>query len=115
MRKWSNEWYNKYFSDYFDDEVKKTPKKQENRWMIKNSAGEKSASLTILIIAVSVAFLKLLLGGLVLKVGGFELGLKEQSASELGLFVAPFITLYFGRRWTDYKKSSPPENNTKKV
>ncbi len=95
MKKFSNEWVDALLG----------PKKKKLGWLMTNSGGKKSASLTLLILASAIVFLRLLLGGVILEVGEFKLGLQEANITGLSMFILPFITLYFGRRWVETKET----------
>jgi len=94
----------KFSEDWVDQKIRcnKTTK-EPRRWMLKNSSGKKSASLTLLVIVTSIVLLRFLLGGIVLEIGSFKLGLKEVNLIALSAFISPFIALYGGRRFTDMK------------
>jgi hypothetical protein len=70
---------------------------------LKNTAGEKSASLTMMIIGFIVVTLWLLVS-IVSKIGHLEI--RPFSSSEAMSFLVPLMTLYFGRRFTDGKNQA---------
>lgn len=69
-------------------------------WMLSNSNGEKSASLTIMIIGFAVVTLWLLLS-IFSKIGHFEI--RPFSGNEAMMYLGPLLATYYGRRWTDGK------------
>lgn len=75
------------------------------RWMMVDSSGRKSLSLTLLVIACVIMFIRILLGGLVVKSDGVViLSFSQVNIYGLTLFIVPFIALYFGRRMMADKK-----------
>ena len=68
---------------------------------IKNTSGQKSASLTFLIIGFIVVTLWLVVS-IVAKVGHVEI--REFDGGQAMSYLTPFLALYFGRRWTDGQK-----------
>lgn len=81
--------------------------------LLTNSAGTKSASYTMMIIAFTVVTLWLLVS-IVAKVGNIEI--RPFSASEAMSYLTPILALYWGRRWSEDKTNSEKsvEENTDK-
>ena len=71
-----------------------------NLW-IKNTKGEKSASLTLVVVAFTVIMLHMTIS---IFVNPFGLTIHPFNASEAMLVLAPLLGLYFGRRHTDVKE-----------
>lgn len=69
---------------------------------IKNTSGQKSASLTFVSVAFSVVTLWLLVS-IVSKIGHIEIR-QFDAATAMG-YLTPLLALYFGRRWTDGKNT----------
>lgn len=68
--------------------------------LLKNSAGNKSASYTMMIVAFVVVTLWLLVS-IVAKVGNIEI--RAFSGSEAMSYLTPILALYWGRRWSEDK------------
>lgn len=81
--------------------------------LLKNSAGTKSASYTMMIIAFTVVTLWLLVS-IVAKVGHVEI--RPFSGSEAMAYLTPILALYWGRRWMEDKEGSeqPTEEKSDK-
>lgn len=71
--------------------------------LLTNSAGTKSASYTMMIIAFTVVTLWLLVS-IVAKVGNIEI--RPFSGSEAMSYLTPILALYWGRRWSEDKTSA---------
>lgn len=71
-----------------------------NFW-IKNTKGEKSASLTLVVVAFSVIMLHMVAS---IFVNPFGIAIAPFKAAESMLVLAPLLGLYFGRRHTDIKE-----------
>lgn len=69
---------------------------------IKNTSGQKSASLTFVSVAFGVVTLWLLVS-IVSKIGHIEIR-QFDAATAMG-YLTPLLALYFGRRWTDGKNT----------
>lgn len=69
---------------------------------LKNTVGQKSASLTFVTAGFVVVTLWLAVS-IVAKIGNFEI--REFDGSEAMAYLTPLLALYFGRRWTDVKGS----------
>jgi hypothetical protein len=69
---------------------------------VKNTSGQKSASLTFVVVGFVVVTLWLL-ASIVSKVGHIEIR-EFDSAGAMG-YLTPLLALYFGRRWTDGKNT----------
>lgn len=69
---------------------------------IKNTSGQKSASLTFVSVGFAVVTLWLLVS-IVSKIGHLEIR-EFDSGTAMG-YLTPLLALYFGRRWTDGKYS----------
>jgi hypothetical protein len=69
---------------------------------IKNTSGQKSASLTFAAVGFSVVTLWLL-ASIISKIGHVEI--REFEAGAAMGYLAPLLALYFGRRWTDGKNT----------
>lgn len=83
-----------------------------SKWMLVNSGGRKSVSLTLMVIACVIVFVRLLLSGVVIKLSnGNVIMLGQPSVSSLALFITPFLALYFWRRMLDDKKEEKDLNN----
>jgi drug/metabolite transporter (DMT)-like permease len=68
---------------------------------VKNTSGQKSASLTFVCVGFSVVTLWLVVS-IVSKIGHFDIRPFDGSAA-MG-YLTPLLALYFGRRWTDGSK-----------
>jgi hypothetical protein len=69
---------------------------------IKNTSGQKSASLTFVSVGFTVVTLWLLVS-IVSKIGHIEI---RQFDAGTGMgYLTPLLALYFGRRWTDGKNA----------
>lgn len=79
--------------------------------MLKNSAGNKSASYTMMLVAFSVVTLWLLVS-IVAKIGHLEI--RPFSGSEAMAYLTPIIALYWGRRWAEDKADESPVEDSKK-
>jgi len=69
---------------------------------IKNTSGQKSASLTFVSIAFTVVTLWLVVS-IVSKIGHIEI--RQFDAASAMAYLTPLLALYFGRRWTDGKST----------
>lgn len=69
-------------------------------WMMTDSSGVKSASLTMCMVGFSLVSLWLLVS-IVAKIGHLEI--REFDAGQAMGYLTPLLALYFGRRWTDGK------------
>ena len=77
--------------------------------MLTNSAGNKSASFTMMIVAFTVVTLWLLVS-IVAKIGNLEI--RPFSGSEAMSYLTPIIALYWGRRWAEDKAAQSPATPT---
>lgn len=75
---------------------------------IKNTSGQKSASLTFVSIAFGIVTLWLLLS-VFSKIGHIEI--REFDAGSAMAYLTPLLALYFGRRWTDGKNTLDSDPN----
>jgi hypothetical protein len=75
---------------------------------IKNTSGQKSASLTFVAVAFSIVTLWLLLS-IFSKIGHIEI--REFDSSSAMSYLTPLLALYFGRRWTDGKSTLDSDPN----
>lgn len=73
--------------------------------LLENSAGQKSASFTMMIIGFIIITLWLLVS-IVAKIGSFEI--RPFSGAEAASYFTPLAALYFGRRWTDSSGVTTP-------
>ncbi len=69
---------------------------------VKNTSGQKSASLTFVVVGFTVVTLWLLVL-IVSKIGHFEIR-QFDSGTAMG-YLTPLLALYFGRRWTNEKNT----------
>lgn len=69
---------------------------------IKNTSGQKSASLTFVSVGFTVVTLWLLVS-IVSKIGHIEI--RQFDAGTAMGYLTPLLALYFGRRWTDGKNT----------
>lgn len=74
--------------------------------LLKNSAGTKSASYTMMIIAFVVVTLWLTVS-IVAKIGHLEI--RAFSGSEAMAYLTPILALYWGRRWNEDKAAASEE------
>lgn len=74
-------------------------KKEEPKWMIRNSSGEKSLMATTVLIAVLIVFIKILLNGVV--IGPVNFGLID--AGLVAAALTPTLGAYTWRRHTTAK------------
>jgi hypothetical protein len=81
-----------------------------NFW-IKNSSGERAASLTLVVSAFSVGMCHMIAS---IFVNPFGVAITEFSASEAMMILGPLLGLYFGRRHTSSKETieltKPPKD-----
>lgn len=75
---------------------------------VKNSVGQKSASLTFASVGFSVVTLWLL-ASIVSKIGHIEIR-QFDSGTAMG-YLTPLLALYFGRRWTEGKSGLDTEGD----
>jgi hypothetical protein len=75
---------------------------REDIMWIKNTSGQKSASLTFVSVGFGVVTLWLLVS-ILSKIGHLEIR-EFDSGTAMG-YLTPLLALYFGRRWTDGKYS----------
>ncbi len=76
---------------------------------LKNSAGTKSASFTMMLIGFAVVTLWLLVS-IVAKIGHLEI--RPFSSSEAMAYFSPLMALYFGRRWQEGKATEKPNTES---
>jgi hypothetical protein len=69
-----------------------------NRFWVKNTNGEPSASLTLVLVAFSVVILHMTAA---VFVNPFGLAIAPFVASDAMMVLTPLLGLYFGRRYTD--------------
>lgn len=69
---------------------------------IKNTSGQKSASLTFVCVAFTVVTLWLVVS-IISKIGHIEI--RQFDAAGAMAYLTPLLALYFGRRWTDGKST----------
>ena len=74
--------------------------------LLKNSAGTKSASYTMMVIAFVVVTLWLTVS-IVAKIGNIEI--RAFSGSEAMAYLTPILALYWGRRWSEDKAETGTE------
>lgn len=78
-----------------------------NFW-IKNTKGEKSASLTLVVVAFSVIMLHMIAS---IFVNPFGIAITPFQAAEAMLVLTPLLGLYWGRRNTDVKEREVDSRN----
>ena len=79
---------------------------------VQNSSGQKSASLTFALVGFVVVTFWLLLS-IFSHVGHFDIRAFD-SATAMG-YLVPFLSLYFGRRWTDARATNLDTDSTSVV